>query len=509
MASEIKISRKISFSIFILVIFFFVLEEGARLFDRVYPDEIDLGIEVSKKKPGSFRIFLYGGSTVAGEPEIRFGFVKQLTFWLNETHQGKPFELINFAVSGKDSTFVRKMVDRTTRYEPDLIIVMSAHNEFLLDSLGQKGWRENTISSFAFTRLLYRVKEKIFGDGSRAKTIVKLSSGKHRAIDRESELFTSRVKNYQKNIKAIVRTAGKSDIPLLFLTAPYNMADWPPVYKELEGYNPDYKARISEAVGLIDKGRLGAAKMKVALMEKGYPNDAMSFFLKARLKRAGGDYNEARELFKKAKDLDPIPWRSLSLFNDTLREVAAREDGVYLLDVMRLFEENSYNGLVGFNLIADNCHPTPVGNALISAGIFRLMKKHALFAERPMPEISAADRWKYFLSKVMDDGERDEVEYGYLLSNAKYTMKSPFYNFAASRMYLKRALALNPSDWRVWANLATISLFEGKVLLGKKELRKAASLRGAPIDVGDRFNIPHLFEALKLRGLAPQSGADD
>ncbi len=508
MALEIRTSTKILFSIIVTLIFLLFFEIGARVFEYVYPDEIDIGIEVAEKKPGSFRIFLYGGSTVWGAPESRFGFVKQLAFWLDETHRAKPLEIINFAVKGEDSTFVRAMIDRTMRYDPDLLIVLSGHNEFLMDSLPEKGWREKVIYSFALTRVLFKFKEGISDNKNSLKIAFDLTSHTRRGIDRESEDFRSRVRNYQKNIKAIARTAGANGVPLFFLTAPNNMADWPPVYKELEGYGPDYEAGISEAMDFLTRGRLTEASEKVALLEGSFPNDAMLFFLKGRLKQARGDYAGASLLFKRAKEMDPIPWRVLSLFNETVREAARGEKGVYLLDVFRLFEENSDNGLIGFDLVADNCHPTPVGNALIAGGIFSLMKEHSLFVERSMPRLSAGESLKYFFKRTFKGSMRSGVEYDYILSNAKYTMKSPFYNFAASKMYLDRALALDRSDWVVWANLATISFFEGETARGIEELEKAASLKGRPINAGDRANTPHLLDALKLRNITagPESG---
>ena len=133
------------------------------------------------------------------------------------------------------------------------------------------------------------------------------------------------------------------------------------------------------------------------------------------------------------------------------------------------------------------------------------MQEQSLFVDYPMPRISAGGRWRYFLKRAITGRERFKLEYDYIIRNAKFSLKTPFYNFAASKMYLDQALALNPSDWTVWANLATISLFEGDETRGIMELKRAASLKGRPLDVGDRGNTPHLLDAIKLRGISPSS----
>ena len=94
----------------------------------------------------------------------------------------------------------------------------------------------------------------------------------------------------------------------------------------------------------------------------------------------------------------------------------------------------------------------------------------------------------------------------YLLSNAKYSMKTPFYNFKASRMYLDKALAMESSNWEVWVNLATLSFFENRIEEGRQQLRRAIQLRGAPIDPIDCRSAPYLKEALEQSGECVSTG---
>jgi Flp pilus assembly protein TadD len=77
-------------------------------------------------------------------------------------------------------------------------------------------------------------------------------------------------------------------------------------------------------------------------------------------------------------------------------------------------------------------------------------------------------------------------------------MKSPFYNFEASADYLERARAIAPEDDRVWANLATVSVLDGRASAARAQMERAAELRGAPLDPEDRRETPYLREALAI-----------
>jgi tetratricopeptide (TPR) repeat protein len=211
-----------------------------------------------------------------------------------------------------------------------------------------------------------------------------------------------------------------------------------------------------------------------------------------------GDYDRARTLYTNAKDLDPMPWRVLTDFNQAIRRLAEL-DGVFLVDVEKSFQKQAVHGLVGFSLVADNCHPTPLGNAIIAREILTLMKQKRQFVEKDLG-LSIGDSLEHFLLQTTTPGKRQSLEMRYLLSNAKYSMKTPFYNFKASRMYLDKALAMDSSNWEVWVNLATLSFFESRIEEGQQQLRRATQLHGAPIDRNDRRYAPYLKEALEQSG---------
>jgi lysophospholipase L1-like esterase len=429
------------------------LEGAARLLGVGAPERPSL----PPKSAGVFRILALGGSTVQGVPDGERGFVAQLDRGLRRAAPGRPLEVRNLARSGAGSTAVRATLEAVLGAQPDLLIVLTGHNEFLdpppgsLQRLRNASWLARAVSG-----------------GSPGDLVEEPFPETLTPIDREGAAFQRRVLRFRENLAAIVSLAAEAGVPLLLCTAPSNLADWPPAHRRVTG--PD------EALRLYVEGR--------ALLENGQPG-------------------AARAHFERARDLDPIPRRAFGSFNELVRAQAGRP-GVRLVDVAASFQAHAEQGLVGFDLVCDNCHPTPLGNAIIAREIAAVMAEEGLFLARGAP-IAGLDLW---LERLEAAGggpdERRRALLRWLLSNALYAMKTPFFNFEASRKYLEQARALAPNDWRVYANLASLELLAGDPPAGRRALRRATELRGRPLDPEDRRVTPYLKEALEGARLDPR-----
>ncbi len=457
------------------------------------------------KRPGAFRIVTAGGSTVAGVPEGRLGYARQLVATLRELVPRRDVELHNLARPGADSSDVRRAVSRAVEAEPDLLVVLTGHNEFLRRSpegprlrLLQR-LRDGSALALALERALDRV-----GVGASRDQ----SAGPERIppVDRASADFQHRVAGFHDNLAAIVAMAREREVPLVLCTAPSNLADWPPVHRSLAGgsANPRYQDDLRRLAGLLGADRPEELIREAEALMGRYGEDAMLQFLTGRAERALGRPDRARESFLRARELDPLPWRVLPEFNDAVRAFAATP-GVRVVDVERLFEERAADGLVGFELVCDNCHPTPLGNALIARAIAEAMAEQGLLLPRNTSLPPSAE-WLARVERGLGGPEaRRRVRARWLLSNALYAMTAPFHNREAARDYLERARAIAPTDWRVWANLGTLALLDGKLRKGRAQLRRAERLKGAPLDPDDRGSHPYLAEALQWMGARPAS----
>ena len=505
MNTHISRKRKLLYGATATVLLLLFLESIARVVEFIKPPyEIKLASETlseqghSPKQEPSFRIFVYGGSTVEGQPIKEFGFVSQLEFWLRELHPEKPLEVYNFGRSALPSAHVRRMVEESITHDPDLLIVLSGHNEFLSRRMGSLP--DTMLTSFALSRVLVRVFKKL--KAALFPLDKNIVMPIYQGFDRDSSLFKRKVQIYLDNLSSIVETARKRNKPLLLLTAPSNVSDWPPVHKRIgaNDYEEEYESWIAEVDRFLADGVTDRAIENIHELLHTYRNDPLLLYLLARTHAVAGDYDRARTLYTRAKDLDPIPWRALTDFNQAIRKLAEL-DGVFLVDVENSFQQQAMHGLVGFSLVSDNCHPTPLGNAIIARDLLTLMGQKRLFVERDFGHRSIDGSLEHYLSETTMPDTRRSLEMRYLLNNAKYSMKTPFYNFNAARMYLDKALGMDSSNWEIWVNLATLAFFENRIEEGREQLGMAIQLRGAPIDRNDRRNAPYLREALEQSGV--------
>jgi hypothetical protein len=499
-SGDASLTARIALAIGATLVFLVLMELGARLVEWVAPPDARL-LEASRPKetelpewiPGAYRIFLYGGSTVYGAPVPEFSFAAQLEFWLHRLAPERPVQIVNFGVNGRPSAFVLEEIERTLPAHPDLAIVLTAHNEFL-------GWKPDTpwerrrqrvgrlLQGTALARTMRRV-------GGRLSQLLPGDIPIRRPLwispeDREGERYRARVEGYRRNTLAITERARAAGVPLILATGPANLADWPPVYHFL--HDPDYGRRVEALRDRIARGELDEAERLLAALREAYPGDAMLTWLGGRIAAARALYPAAAMQFDVARDTDPIPWRVLGIFNDHVRRLA-RAEGVFLADVDRAFREQAENGLVGFDLIADNCHPTPFGSALLARTLLHVMARQGLLL-RDLVGLPALDRQsEVYREQVLD--RQPDLPIEYLLTNAVYVMKWPFYDFDAARDYLEQARALAPQDWRIPANLGTVEVLEGHLEAGRRELDRAAELYGRELRGNDRGPTPYLREA--------------
>src|SRR3989344_353774 len=213
-----------------------------------------------EKKPDEFRIFVYGGSTVQGIPIPKIGFVNQLQYQLNHVFEGKSVKVYNFGWAGFNSTRIRYWLSRTIHGNPDLIIVYTGENEFIYPQL----------DSYFLVRTATFVKNhsdlgKIILHATKSgqgENKVKSSDDKFPAYAANKFYVYLKKLIFQNNLRAIVFEAKKSQIPLILGIPAHNIADWPPVGREVTTLDTptDYKEGYELVKKLINQDNLADAE---------------------------------------------------------------------------------------------------------------------------------------------------------------------------------------------------------------------------------------------------------
>jgi tetratricopeptide (TPR) repeat protein len=415
-----------------------------------------------------------------------------MQYWLQRLYPDRDIRIYNFGWSALDTRFVLDQLTRRLADQPDLIIVITGGNEFLRqDPEGQIAHIQNALSMHVATfRLLEWGIRKVMKPRSPVVPCQLVP------WDRESASFKSKVGAFEKSMNLIATRTRQRGIKLILGTLPSNMADWPPVYKRLGGRAQRYYETVSRIQELLRNQEYGGASDAVAAGFSVYGQDAMLYFLRGKIQFAMGAYADARESFVKARDLDPFPARAPSLINAVIRKVASGIPGVYLVDLEKAYEEHSKGGLIGFDLVADQVHGTPLGESTTAQAIIQTMIEIGTLPPSPNVQQECCPVG-IFLAHVGYLEPKSPLHLRALLHGATEAMKIPFLHYEISRMYLLEAVDVDANSWEAWANLATLSYFAGDAAAGARELRRATELHHAPLDVDDRSATPYLKQALE------------
>jgi hypothetical protein len=202
--------------------------------------------------------------------------------------------------------------------------------------------------------------------------------------------FAQVQKHFDTSFDYMVRCAQQHAVPIILCTVPVNQRDWLPTVSHnrlkeqaLEKWDRHYYAARH---CLIDsRWDEGLHEMDAALALE--PEHAESHFWRGRLLEGKGDSAGAATAYSRARDLDYNPFRALSSFNSTIRQLAAdnRGQGVFLLDLETAFQRASQYPAPGFDLFLDYVHPTKAGNMLVARFAYELIAHGGVFARSATP----------------------------------------------------------------------------------------------------------------------------
>lgn len=370
------------------VLFFILLEAGLRLFNygtdysqfvtfENYPGKYFLnpdlplkyfsGISTApgvindafdiEKRENTFRIFVLGGSSAAGWPYVpNAAFSRQLKRRLELLYPDTRFEVINCGVSAINTYTIRDFVPEIAEQKPDLVLIYAGHNEYYgalgvgsTFSMGQSRFIKNTyiaLMDYKTTQLLRDFINSIYGLFSSAEKINSAGNetlmGKmigESAIPYNSENFNLGIEQFESNYRDILQYFKDAGIAVITGTLTMNLKDLRPfVSLETNGESADglYKA--------------------------------------AQREYQSGNYDKARELFVRAKDLDALRFRAPEKINEAILRLSeqfnfpsARVD----LD----FNMASSGSVTGSNLMVDHLHPNEEGYALMAKSFYNIMEK--------------------------------------------------------------------------------------------------------------------------------------
>jgi len=186
---------------------------------------------------------------------------------------------------------------------------------------------------------------------------------------------------FRRNLTEMVTTAQGRGVRVVLMPAPINYRLSPAwSHPQPESYNQPSSATVRELLRrAVNQGATGSNVEALASIDQALSLDSdppMLHYVRGEVLRAMGRHTEAEAAYATARERMVGHLGSPLSFQAVVREVAGATSAE-LVDVPRLFDEYEHriNSFYNEHLIADDCHPTPLGHRVIADALTPLFRK--------------------------------------------------------------------------------------------------------------------------------------
>ena len=315
-----------------------------------------------------YRIVFVGASTVQGFPHPRrLAAASFLQAMLADAWPEREVEVVNLGITSIASFAVAQVVEDALVLSPDLVVVYTGHNEFYgLYGAGRYHRLQYFLRQLHLTHL---VDGLLGGIGARDEPtdLIKMAAARGE-VPLHGPGRAMAEQNLRDNLRRVGRVCERAQVPLVLCTIVANDAGFAPVGSTEGGEG--WKARVEQAAQLLTRGYVAPDDAEDALQQLEQAaalasEHAWLWYLQGRaLERLGRDA-QAQRAFRKARDLDTMPWRAPTAHNAVIRAVA-KEHGAVLADVEAAFAAAAPAQGVGWEWMVDHVHFSVAGQALLA-----------------------------------------------------------------------------------------------------------------------------------------------
>lgn len=423
-----------------------------------------------RKKPGALRIFILGESAAQGVPDASYSFGRILHAMLRRVRPEADVEVINTGVTAINSHIVRLIARDCARYEPDLFIIYMGNNEVT------GPWGPGTIFR-PFSGSLRLIRASIqarslrtgqligsllrgFGDDGPPAEWRGMEAGAGNVVPPHDPRRRTVYEHFRANLRDIIDIGRSAGAHVIVCTVGVNLRDCPPF---ASAHRPDLgdedRARwrqhydagaAAEKAG--DIARALACFEQAAAIDDGR---ADLVFRMARCHLAAGRVDVAKRLYGRARDLDALQFRTDSVINQTIRDIARSYGGrgVALADIEDVLTrpEHSPHGIPGRQMFWEHVHMTFDANHAIA----RELLPHVLAAMQPgrsvaatPPAVPDVDECRRMLAYTPFDRRRLTASMLEMISRPPFTAQIDHDIAVAAVLDALRSQAPTPADMR-------------------------------------------------------------
>ena len=213
------------------------------------------------EKKNRFRIFCLGGSTTAGYPyntlpeyNCPASFPNYLRAILQYNSNLPEIEMLNLGSNAFNSMSVLKVFEDIRKYNPDLVIVYTGHNEYFGPNEFALSKKANKIFNKKwFNHTFFTLRQTYLYQGMRwiLKKVLKRGEVEYKdyaewslqnTIQHDDPYHETIRNNFEKNLTELVRMAKKSGIKIVLCTPVSNLTFPPFVSRFSRELNPETRA---------------------------------------------------------------------------------------------------------------------------------------------------------------------------------------------------------------------------------------------------------------------------
>ncbi len=290
------------------------------------------------KAPNTVRIVVLGESAAQGIPLPSFGFAAQLRDQLRARYPGRDFEVINTGIVAINSHVVYQIAREMSLFSPDLFVVYLGNNEVV----GPYGPGCAYLSEMP---PLWVIRTSVFVRSMRTGQLITALIGRFaRSAKRPAEwggmaMFVNNAvagddprleavyRNFDSNLRDIVRVAKRSGAAVVLCTVASNLKDCAPLLSlhrsgmtapELAEWGRAFdRGRIEWLLGEGDSGR--SDLLRALSID---PQYADTSFMLGSIELKSGSLGSARKHFLDAAHWDALRFRPDPRINEIIRNVA-------------------------------------------------------------------------------------------------------------------------------------------------------------------------------------------
>ena len=316
------------------------------------------------KPKGVFRVFVIGGSIAQRYMSYDSEDFPDLLKTLRSALPSETIETLDCGMGGYDSFREAMILEEIVEYEPDLIILMSGHNE--------------NIGSPPIPLWLLHARDRLEKISAFKALITRLQKSRGHIDEAMPTGPRERDAQFENNLRGMLKLAKKKGIPIAVVVPPLNLKESPakvrpPLADEnfVRGWVASIQGRWKEAVTPLQES------LKHPIGGNNLPNWTDYYLGLALLET--GDKSKAKQHLLKALDA-PRAQRCSSDCPDILRKTS-REEGALLIELDKSFESASKDKIPGLEIFNDEVHWVANANGLASRAILDALKTAPAFSK--------------------------------------------------------------------------------------------------------------------------------